>query len=126
MAKISMYLTFTNQADADNAAEKIWYNHIISVANNSEKIVGDGTNHYFLSDIQSMTEPQVCALSIYGKKEGVTQYASGLTTSYCTPFAADNDPNLFIFPKPDVSLMTGVVNYTEQEKDPDWFPQLNQ
>ena len=119
---MTMYLTFTNQSDADIAADKIWYNYIMSVANNTEKRVGDGTNHYYLSEIEIMTEAQVCSLVVYGKKQGVFQYNSGLTTSYVKLIIAYNDPNLFLFPKPPVDLMANVVNYTEEPYNPDWLP----
>ena len=116
------YLTFTNQTDAQAAADKIWCNQILSYANNEEKLVGDGAgNDYFLSEVQAMTQAQICALKIYGKKDGVIQNTDGLTNKYSNVFIANNDPNVFFFVQPDASLMTGVVNYTEASKNIWWW-----
>jgi hypothetical protein len=119
-----MYLTFTNQTDAEIAKNKMWYNYIMETANNTDKLVGDGAVHYFLSELETMTESQVCALCIYGKIHGVVQYDSGLTTGYCDYSIANNDPNLYIIAKPSESIMAGVVNYTEEEDNPLWWPDI--
>ncbi len=118
---MSTFLTFTNQTDADIAEYKIWYNLIMSRANNNEKTIGDGETHYYLSDLEEMTEMQVIALKIYGKRNGEINYLNGFTSNYSTVHIADNDSNKYLFPKPDELLMTGVVNCIEEEKEPLWW-----
>jgi hypothetical protein len=123
---MTTYLTFTDQIDAENATKKIWYNYLMKSANNNEAIVGDGTTHYFLSQLQTMSEQQVIDLKLYGKKQSIIQYSEGSTENYVEYMTAYNDPGLFIFVKPDDSLMADVVGYTEQPSNPDWFPPIEE
>jgi hypothetical protein len=115
-------ITTTNTTDRDNAEDKIWYNYIMNVANNDKKLVGDGTNHYFLSELQAMTEAQVIALKVYGKKEGVIQTTEGFTTEYLEFRECNDTPGKYWAYKPSASLMSGVVNMTEEPFDSNWSP----
>jgi len=117
-----IFLTFTNYNDAEIAANKIWYNYIMSKANNEEKLVGKDGIYYYLSDLQLMTEAQVTALYVFGKCQGIIEYNCGNTTEYAKPFQTLSDPNLYVFIKPlNDSLLVGVSNYIEQEEVPAWF-----
>lgn len=115
-------ITTTNTTDRDNAKDKIWYNYIMDIANNDEKLVGDGTNHYFLSELQAMTEAQVIALKIYGKKEGIIQTTEGFTTEYLEFTECVNTAGKYWAYKPNATLMNGVVNMTEEPFDEAWMP----
>ena len=120
---MSIYLTFTNELDANTAQSKIWCNYLLSYANNVEKLVGNGSGtDYFLSDIEIMPDNELCLLKQYGTKQGIIQTSKGLTDCWSNIHQCDNDVNLFVFIKPDNSLMTGVVNYSEEEKNPLWWP----
>ncbi len=119
------YITATTQQDADNACDKMWINYLMTYASNTEKLVGDDTTNYSLSDVEIMTDAQICALNAYGKKasDGTIQYTQGLTNRYTNSFIADNDPNLYIIcPDPGASIMAGVVNTSTLPKDDAWWP----
>jgi hypothetical protein len=116
-------ITATNIIDANRAVNKIWYNKIMMAASNTEKLVGNGINHYFLSKLENMTEEQVTSLKIYGKKQGVIQYDSGYTTSEIVEFKeCDNIPGKYWSLKPDASLMSEVVNIAEEPFNFNWIP----
>ena len=117
------FLAFTNKTDADNAQGKIWCNFLLSSASNTEKLIGDGAgNDYYLSDIEGMTDSELCLLDLYGKKQSAIQDTSGLTKRWAIPMQCYNDPSQWVFIKPDNSLMTGVTGYTEVPEDPNWWP----
>lgn len=117
------YLVFTNENDANAAQAKIWCNFLLTEANNSEKLVGNGVGQdYYLSDIEPMPDNELCLLKLYGKKEGLIQDLDGFTITWAQTHQCYNDSNKWVFMKPDNSLMTGVVNYTEAPRDPNWWP----
>lgn len=114
-----MYLT-GNLTDIQTAQDQIYYNEIMTTANNTEKLVGDGANHYYLSELEAMTQEDVILLKIYGKDKGVIQYHIGLTNAFAICRECDNDAGVCWIKEPDASLMTGVVNVTQEPWNPDW------
>ena len=118
---MTQILNFDTQAKADAAAEMLWYNYIISIANNDEPVVING-QQYYLSELEQMTEMEVCALKVCGHKDKILQTQSGLTVRYVVPRERYDLPGNYFFTKPPVELMTGVTDYTELTYDSSMDP----
>lgn len=120
---MTKWVTTTSQAYTDTADDKMWYNYLMNYANNLDKLVGDGTGDYYLSELEAMTDEEVVACHSYGKCLGKIQYSSALTNVYTDYFIADNNPGLWVLcPDPGVIILDGVTNFTLLETDPSWWP----
>lgn len=124
---MATYLTFTSQKDADKAQMKLWCNKLLESASNSEYVVGDSQrNDYLLSEIQSMSDSEVCKLRLYGKKNGVIKKTEGITERWDEPRQCYNDSNKWFMKKPNDALLTGVTGYTIEESDPEWWAPIDE
>lgn len=122
---MATYLKFTTQAEADTAADEIFYNLLLDYADQGSNDVGDFTTDYNKAGVQGLVKATaITDLTIYGKtgvNNIVDKTATG-TNKYAIPTKAVSDA-IWWFAKPDISKMTNVTGHTEiTVLDPTWLP----
>ena len=120
------YLVFDTQAAADTALETIYANMVEAI--DSPDLMNVDTQEVVVKDDLTPDEMVQTGADnrhypIFGVKAdtGVKNSADGCTTAWAV--AQETIGGKWVFPAPDVVLMVGVVGYTVEPYNPDWFPQ---
>lgn len=122
------YLVFVTQQDAAVAAETIYANMIKGV--DSPDLLNVDTGQVVDKDV--LTNQEVVQVNsedryypVFGKNaaSGVKEEKSGYTTAWAN--VQETLQGKWVFPKPADVWMNGVINYTVEPYDPNWFPQNN-
>jgi len=116
------YLKFTVEADAQAAADEMFFNELKGKADLGPDYVGDGTIDYSKSNVEAYGKANaISTMRVYGRINGKVNRASIGTTSYAIPTKAINDDIWWIAKPEDSTLMENVTGYTEiPDIDPDW------
>jgi len=121
------YLVFNTQAAAQTALETIYANMVESI--NSPDLLDVATGQLVPKD--DLTPDQAVQVEadnrhfpIFGVNaaSGVKDTQQGYTTAWAV--AQETVQSSWVFPKPDEALLAGVIGYTVEPYDPDWFPVL--
>lgn len=120
------FLVFQTEQDALTALEAIYSNMVEAIG--SPDLLDVATGQVVPKDEMSPDQAvQVDAADrhfpIFGAnaQTGVKDTEQGYTTAWAK--AQNTLQGKWVFPKPDDALMTGVIGYTVEPYNPDWFPQ---
>lgn len=122
---MSDYLVFQTQQSAQSALEAIYANMVEAI--NSPDLLNVNTGQVVdKEDLTSDEAVQVNSGQRYFPVFGVNA-ASGLKDEqqgYTTAWAEARETlqGEWVFPKPDDTLLNGVIGYTVEPYDPAWFP----
>jgi hypothetical protein len=119
-------LTFTSEAFAIAAREKVWANYVRKIAAEGDGRVGLENTPYTSAQVEALSDSEVKNLKVYGFRSSAEKdVANGLTESWDI-YLKVYDQNLWFMSEPPAELMTGVENYSIQALNPEWFdPNLN-
>jgi hypothetical protein len=126
---MSDYLIFNTQAAANAALETIYANMVEAI--NSPDLLNVETQEVMAKD--ELTHAEMVGVDaaerhypIFGVNAatGVKSAETGYTTAWAV--AQETMQGKWVFQKPDDSLMGGVVGYTVEPYNPDWFLQATQ
>ena len=122
------YLVFNTQAAANAALETIYANMVEAI--NSPDLLNVDTQEVVVKDDLTPTEMVQTGADnrhypIFGVKAdtGVKNSADGYTTAWAV--AQQTLQGQWVFPKPDDTLLDGVIGYTVEPFDPAWFPTVS-
>lgn len=120
------YLVFETEADAVTALESIYANMVKAI--DSPDLLDVATDTVVPKDDLSPEEVvQINAgdrhYPVFGVNAATKQKDAeqGYTTAWAV--AQQTMQGKWVFPKPDDALLDGVVGYTVEPYDSDWFPQ---
>ena len=119
------YLVFTTKTAAQTALETIYANMVEAI--NSPDLLDVTTGQVVPKDDLTPDEAVQAGADnrhfpIFGANAatGVKDIQQGFTTAWAE--AQETIQGKWVFPKPEDALMDGVVDYTVEPYDPDWFP----
>ena len=111
------YLTFTAEAEAIAAERQIWVNQLRGYAESSG-LVGDGNQVY--RDLDGFVDDAVANLKIYDTVSGIPRPDLHGTTKYAEIHKVWSQEK-WVFPEPPDELMSGVLEFTREAIDLNWW-----
>jgi hypothetical protein len=122
------YLIFPTEAAAQTALEVIYANMVASI--NAPDLLDVSTGQVVLKDdltpdeaVQTNADQRNFPIFGANAATGIKDTAQGYTTAWAV--AQETVQGTWVFAKPDDALMDGVVGYTVEPYDSNWFPAVS-
>jgi hypothetical protein len=122
------YLVFTTKTAAQTALDVIYANMVEAI--NSPDLLDVSTGQVVLKDdltpdeaVQTNADQRNFPIFGANAATGIKDTAQGYTTAWAV--AQETVQGTWVFAKPDDALMDGVVGYTVEPYDSNWFPAVS-
>jgi len=122
------YLIFETQVAAETAIETIYANMVEAI--NSPDLLNVDTQEVVVKDdltpdemVQTGADNRHYPIFGVNADTGVKNSVDGYTTAWAV--AQQTAQGQWVFPKPDDTLLDGVIGYTVEPFDPAWFPTVS-